>query len=165
MAANEGLIAPEAQLLYEAHAAFRYVVDIQDDKGHHTTVGAFTECTLPALELEPKEVREGGLNTYVHLLPGPRKAARLTLKNGLGKSELMDWCIETLKETFKPKTIVVTLRGARNTDLICTWNFHEAYPIKWAGPQLQADSNAIAFQTIEFACGLVEMVVDSAIKD
>ncbi|MEZ4728407.1 MAG: phage tail protein [Caldilineaceae bacterium] len=157
---SEGQIAPAAQLLYETHAAFRYVVEIPD-----MVVGAFTECTLPVMEIDTEEVREGGLNTYTHLLPGRRKSARLTLKNGVGKSQLMAWYIATMKETFAPKDITITLRDARGKEPICIWNLYSAYPVKWTGPQLQADSTAIAIQTLEFACGLVEMVVGSAITD
>jgi phage tail-like protein len=156
-----------AQLLYETHTAFRYVVDIAG-----ITVGAFTECTLPVIELDVEELREGGLNTYVHLLPGQRKAARLTLKNGLGKSGLMDWCLKTFQEEkselptkIETKTIVVTLRNASGKKPICSWHLHRAYPVKWTAPQLQSDSNTIAIQTIEFACGLVEVEVGEPITD
>ena len=30
-----------------------------------------------------------------------------------------------------------------------SWTFQEAYPIKWTGPALKADSNTIAFESIE----------------
>lgn len=160
MSTDNGLIAPTAHLLYESHTAFRYLIEIAG-----VTVGAFTECTLPTIEIEPKEVREGGLNTYVHLLPGPRKSAHLTLKNGVGKNKLMDWFVEVMQEHFNPKAITVTLLDARAQKPICTWHLNNAYPIKWTGPQLQADSNAIAIQTIEFACGPIEMTVGEEIID
>jgi phage tail-like protein len=164
MAAEDGQIAGMAHILYETHPAFRYLVEIAG-----VTVGAFTECTLPTMEIDTEDLREGGLNTYTHLLPKGRKAARLTLKNGLGKNDLMTWCIEIMQEKFTRKEIIISLHSARfsagQKEPICTWNLHDAYPVKWTGPQLQADSNAIAFQTIEFACGLVEMVVGDAIID
>jgi phage tail-like protein len=31
------------------------------------------------------------------------------------------------------------------------WNFSEAFPVKWTGPDLKADSNTVAFETIELA--------------
>ncbi len=167
MADDNGAITPMAQLLYETHTAFRYKIEIGD-----FIVGAFTECTLPDLELETEEVKEGGLNTHTHFLPGRRKAARLILKNGVGKNKLIDWCIDTLqiKISGKPlqidaKNITVTLQDARGSEPICSWVIERAYPVKWVGPQLKADSNAIAIQTIEFVCGLVYMSVGDSITD
>jgi phage tail-like protein len=164
MAAIKEKNAPMSHLLFETHAAFRYLVEIAG-----VTVGAFTECTLPVMEIDTQELKEGGLNLYTHLLPGPRKAARLTLKNGVGNSGLMTWCVATLNEKIVRKDIVVLLHSARFApgfkEPICTWNLHGAYPFKWTGPQLQADSTAIAIQTIEFACGLVEMVIGNEIID
>jgi phage tail-like protein len=31
------------------------------------------------------------------------------------------------------------------------WNFAQAYPVKWVGPELKADSSTVAFETIELA--------------
>lgn len=164
MATANGSPATLSHLLFETHAAFRYLVEITG-----VTVGAFTECTLPAMEIDTQELKEGGQNLYTHLLPGRRKAARLTLKNGVGNNKLMQWCADTMNEKFERKDIVVSLHSARFApgvkEPICTWNLHDAYPCKWTGPQLQADSTAIAIQTIEFACALVEMVVGAEVID
>ncbi|HRW06059.1 MAG TPA: phage tail protein [Caldilineaceae bacterium] len=167
MAEDNGTNTPTAQLLYETHTAFRYKIEIAD-----ITVGAFTECTLPAIELETEEVKEGGLNTHTHFLPGRRKAARLILKNGVGKNQLVDWCIETLQtkisgksSQIKTQNITITLQDARGSEPICAWHIERAYPVKWVGPTLKADTNAIAIQTIEFVCGLVEMSIGKGVTD
>jgi phage tail-like protein len=36
---------------------------------------------------------------------------------------------------------------------VITWHMESAYPVKWEGPQLRSDSNAIAIQTLDLACG------------
>ena len=137
------------QLLAQSHVAFRYVVEI--DK---TNMAAFTECTLPTIEWEIEEVKEGGLNTFVHQLPGRRKAAKLTLKQGIGKGVLLDWYIKSLSEQFTAKTITITLLDVRGQN-VASWVMNNAYLIKWTGPQLKSDSSAIAIQSLEFACGEV----------
>ncbi|MEZ4611596.1 MAG: phage tail protein [Caldilineaceae bacterium] len=86
-------------LVAQSHVAFRYLVEIDG-----TRMAAFTECTLPSIEWEIEEVKEGGLNTYVHQLPGRRKGARLTLKHGIAKGVLLDWYLKTLSEQFETKT-------------------------------------------------------------
>jgi phage tail-like protein len=137
----------DAKLLEQAHPAFRFVVTIGG-----RPVAAFTECTLPTIEWETEELREGGLNTYTHLLPGQRKSARLTLKSGVGKSEMLDWYFDALAEKFVPKTVTVQLLDAQLRRII-TWEIQDAFPIRWAGPQLQSGDSAIAIQTLELACG------------
>lgn len=82
----------------EAIPTFRFLVE---DSVNKDLLGVFTECTLPTIEWELEEVKEGGLNHYIHQLPGRRKAARLTLKNGLGRGKIMTWFLECLVQLFK----------------------------------------------------------------
>jgi phage tail-like protein len=137
------------KLLAQANAVFRFVIEIDG-----TPEAAFIECTLPILELEVEEVKEGGLNTFVHQLPGQRKSARLILKNGVGKTSLVQWYRETMEGQIKRKSISVRLLDSMRSE-VAVWNIENAYPIKWVGPQLQASENSIAIQTLEMACGEV----------
>ena len=141
----------EQKIRQQTFAAFRFIVDVEGK-----TQAAFTECTLPVVDWELEEVKEGGLNTYTHQLPGRRKAAKITLKNGVGKSELVDWFIQTLSENFTRKSVAVSLLDLSSKPLI-TWNLAEAYPVKWTGPQLQSDSTSVAIQTLDLACGEVSV--------
>jgi phage tail-like protein len=144
-------MAEDDKLRAYAHPAFRFVVAVNGD-----TQAAFTECSLPAIEWETEELKEGGLNVYTHLLRGRRKAARLTLKNGVGKSELLQWYIDAMKENFTPKTITVRLLDAQLSKVI-EWHIEDAYPVKWSGPQLKPDDNTIAIQSLELACGEISV--------
>ena len=137
------------KLFAQTNAAFRFVVEI-DGKPE----AAFVECTLPILELEIEEVKEGGLNTSVHQLPGRRKSSRLILKNGVGKHALVQWYSETMQGQVKRKSISVRLLDSMKTE-VAIWNIEGAYLVKWVGPQLQASENAVAIQTLEMACGEV----------
>lgn len=137
------------ELLSQFHAAFRYVVAIEQDR-----LAAFTECTLPTIEWDIEPIKEGGLNTYVHQLPGRRKPARLVLKNGIGKSLLHKWYTDIMNESFSRRDITITLLDLHIIP-VATWVMHGAYPIKWTGPQLKSDGTAVAIQTVEFACAAV----------
>ena len=133
------------------HAGFRFVVDVGG-----FTQGVFTECVLPAIEWEIEEVKEGGLNAFTHQLPGRRKGIRLTLKNGLGTGELIDWYIKTLSEEFIRKPVTVTLKDVQRNPVL-TWKLEQAFPVKWTGPQLKTSENSIAIQTLELACGEISI--------
>lgn len=141
----------DAKIRKQSFAAFRFIVDVEGK-----TQAAFTECTLPLVEWEIEEVKEGGLNTFTHQLPGRRKAGKITLKNGVGKSELVDWFIQTMSENFQRKSVTVTLLDLSSKPVI-TWNLADAYPIKWTGPALKSDTSAIAIQTLDLACGEISV--------
>jgi phage tail-like protein len=133
---------------------FRFVVDIAG-----IPQAVFTECTLPNIEWETQEVKEGGLNTYVHQLPGRRKNASLTLKNGVGTSALMNWFIDTMNQSFTRRKITIKLLDVRGklTSPVMTWTIEGAYPTKWSGPQLNSGENTIAIQTLELTCGEISL--------
>lgn len=132
----------------QAVPVFRFVVDIRDKNGKEPQA-AFTECDLPVQEWETEEVKEGGVNDYSHQLPVRRRNARITLKNGVGKSGLLQWYINTMNGSFKRKDITVSLLDLEHKPMI-SWVLHDAFPIKWNGPNLRASDNTIAIQTLEF---------------
>lgn len=131
------------------NAAFRFVVSV-DGQGQ----AAFTECTLPAVEWDIQRLKEGGNNTYVHQLPGQRKPANVTLKNGVEKSELMDWYMDAMGGNITRKTVTITLLNSKK-ESVMVWNFNDAFPTKWTGPKLASDSKTLAIQTLQLACGEV----------
>ncbi|MFO7540341.1 MAG: phage tail protein [Chloroflexota bacterium] len=137
------------ELRQSSNAAFRFIVEIGG-----APQAAFTECSVPVIEWDVEEVKEGGLNTFTHQLPGQRKGAKLTLKNGVGSTALYDWCIQTMSESFERKQVTVTLLNSMK-DKVMSWDLVGAYPIKWTGPQLNASDNSVAIQTLELACGEV----------
>jgi phage tail-like protein len=137
----------------QSFPAFRFIVDI-DGKAQ----AAFTECTLPAVEWEIEEIKEGGLNTFTHQLPGRRKAGKVSLKNGVGKSDLIKWCLKTMGNTIERKPVTITLMDLAHKPVI-TWNLSDAYPVKWAGPELKSDSTSVAIQTFDLACGEITVEV------
>jgi phage tail-like protein len=147
-------MASREQLLAQATPAFRFVVSIDNE-----AIAAFTECTLPNVEWEIEEVKEGGLNTYIHQLPGRRKSARVTLKNGVGKTSLVDWCIQTMAEQFKRKRVSVSLFDSTRAAK-ATWTIEDALPVKWAGPQLRSSDNTVAIQTLELAGGEITVEIN-----
>jgi phage tail-like protein len=135
------------QIRHLVNAAFRFVVDVAGERQ-----AAFTECSLPSLEWEVEEVKEGGLNQFTHSLPGRRKSARISLKNGVGKSALLDWYIQALNKQTERKKITITLLDMALKPVL-VWNIESAYPIKWTSPQLKSDDNTVAIQTLELVCG------------
>jgi phage tail-like protein len=133
--------------------AFRFIVAIDG-----APLGAFTECTLPTIEWDVEEVKEGGINTHVHQFPGQRRRTTITLKNGVGiASDLLAWYITAINERFWRRRVTITLLNSLLVPVIVL-HIEDAFPIKWTGPQLKTDDNAVAVQTLELACGEITLV-------
>lgn len=135
-------------------ATFRFSVDI----GGTNWLGVFTECSLPPVEWNVEEIKEGGRNDYIHQVIGHRKAGKITLKHGLtNKYELMSWYAEMMNEDYKnyKKTVTITMLDSEHKPVL-RWNIQKAFPTKVTWPELKTGDNAVAIQTLELACGHVE---------
>jgi len=130
-----------------AHGAFRFLVAIDGEEQ-----AAFTDCTLPTIAWDVEEVKEGGLNTSVHQLPAQRKSATVQLKNGVGKSAILDWYLASMDDVPARRNVTITLLDITR-EPVMVWRINDAFPVQWTGPQLKSDENTIAIQTLELACG------------
>jgi phage tail-like protein len=137
-----------AQLGAMITPGFRFVVSVNG-----APIGAFTECTLPAFDLDVETVKEGGLNTYVHQLPGQRRAAKITLKNGVGVGrDLLAFYQAAMDERFRRLEVTVSLLNPLFVPILVL-HLRDAFPLRWDGPQLRSEENTVAIQTFELACG------------
>lgn len=132
----------------EGYPAFRFVVQI-DGIGE----AVFTECTLPNLEVEVEEQKEGGFNTGTHLLPGRVRRGTITLKRGLASnSALLAWYLAVMQGRVKEsrRHVSVILYDSQGEQLM-RWDFGGAYPHKWVGPTLNSASNDLAIESLELS--------------
>jgi phage tail-like protein len=125
-------------------AELRFKVELQPD----LSIGRFTECTGLSVEVETKEYMEGGSNDFVHKLPTRVKYPNIVLKRGITHEEaLLKWFFES-RFTPKRRDMTISLLGP-GTKLVRTWVFMNAYPVKWTGPNLNANSNTVASESLE----------------
>lgn len=117
------------------------------------TLADCSECTGLSLEVATEEYHEGGENRFTWKLPTNGQVPNLVLKRGIAKSTaLWDW-FQTYLEDEK-----VDLRDGQVSLLAGTdpdakparvWAFTGGFPVKWTGPDLNAISAAVAFETLE----------------
>ncbi|MFK7695883.1 phage tail protein [Paenibacillus sp. HJGM_3] len=125
---------------------FKFLVEIDG-----LVVGGFSEITGLQAETETEEYREGGVNGYAHKLPKTTKYPNLKLKRGLTYSDtLWKWYRDAASGDVNRKSGSVLLLDYDGTE-VWRWNFYQAYPVKWNGPELQAERGGVAFETIELA--------------
>jgi phage tail-like protein len=130
----------------DPYLAFNFLVEITG-----LVVGGFTEVSGLQVETEVEEYREGGLNNYVHKLPGPsRYPSNLTLKHGLTDIDgLWKWHQEVVRGIINRKKISILLHDSTQKER-WRWDFEGAFPVKWSGPELRAGSTDVAVESIEF---------------
>jgi phage tail-like protein len=124
--------------------AFRFRVEVDG-----RTVGGFREVTGLAIELEVEDYREGGVNEHLHRLPKGVQHGRLTLRRGLTDSlVLFDWQAKAAQGELGRTGVHVYVLDETGQD---AWSFHcrDAIPVKWAAPELKADGNLLAVETLE----------------
>lgn len=113
-------------------------------------VGGFSEVTGLQVETEVEDYREGGENGFVHRLPGPtRYPTNLTLRRGITDVDtLWAWHHEVTRGRIVRRNGTIYLLDAQRLPVL-SWDFAEAYPVRWSGPDFRADGGAVAVEAVE----------------
>jgi phage tail-like protein len=123
----------------------RFQVTIDD-----AVIGAFSECTGLTVEYDVFEYQEGGEQRYVHKFRGGLKYPNLVLKRGVTyEDELLQWFFDRSDREGRGN-ITLDLLGD-DGEIVRTWSFAEAFPVKWTGPSFNAKSTNVATETLEIA--------------
>lgn len=128
-------------------AGFKFHVEIRG-----VTEALFTECSGLGVEREVYSYEEGGVNDFVHKLPGRLKYTNVVFKRGLTLSqELWDWFqIGSYNGRVKKRSVSVILYNIDGS-VAQRWDLINAYPVKWTGPAFKSDSTQAAIETLELA--------------
>jgi phage tail-like protein len=132
---------------HDPYLSFGFLVEIEG-----LVAGGFTEVTGLQFEIEVEDYREGGQNAYVHKLPGAaRFPANIVLKHGLTDSDtLWRWHQDVRGGLIKRKNGSIVMLDSAGAER-WRWNFVDAYPVRWNGPDLRAGTAEVAVETVELA--------------
>jgi len=112
----------------------------------------FSECSGLTAEIDVFEYQEGGDNTRVHKLPGHRKWSNITLKRGMTDSlDLWNWWQRVIAGGPNLRQNISIILNDETQEQGMRWDIEGAYPIKWEGPSLRVDGNAVAVETLVLA--------------
>jgi phage tail-like protein len=118
----------------------------------------FLECSGLGSEVAVIEYREGGEPTSVRKLPGRASYSDITLKRGITAStELYEWHRALLQGDIQRRNGSIILMNDEGVDVV-RWAFHNAWPRKWEGPELNAMKNEVAIETFVLTCESIERV-------
>jgi phage tail-like protein len=128
------------------YTSFRFKIEING-----IIVAQVSEVSGLQVETETEPYEEGGENGFVYQLPKRTKFQHITLKRGITDlEEMWKWHQEVVKGKFQRKNGAIILMDVAGEEK-WRWNFFQAFPVKWTGPDFKADSNTVAFETIELA--------------
>lgn len=121
---------------------------------------AFREASGIDPHVDVEEIVEGGVNAYVHRVPGVTKHANLVLKRGFvtKASGFAAWATATvgsmLSTPIVTRGINLSLLGA-DAQPVATWTFADAWPVKWEVGGFDALRNEVLTETLEIAYSTV----------
>lgn len=125
---------------------YRFYLEIGTQKQ-----AVFTEVSGLDLEMEVQEFAEGGHNEAVHRLPGRTRVGNLMLKGGMTASkEFFNWYVQLATGRIKRQNVSLVMYDVAGKEVF-RWNFLNAYPVRWLGPQFHAASGTMAIETLELA--------------
>lgn len=148
--------------------AFSFAVTLVPGSGGQAQTAidaAFQEVSGIDPKVAVEEVTEGGVNNYVHQLPGVTKHSNLVLKRGYvtESSTLADWaeqCVgATLGTPIETRVMTVALLGGDSQPVI-TWSFDNAWPVKWEVGRFDASKNDLLTETLEIAYSTVTRKIE-----
>ena len=135
----------------DPYRGFNFLVEIDG-----ITQAGFSDCSGFGASTDPIEYREGGETKTVRKLPGLTKYTNITLKWGLTDSkELYNWYRDVVNGKIERKSGSIILLDLEGNEKV-RWNFFEAWPTKWDGPDFTAKGNDVAIETLELVHERVE---------
>lgn len=144
----------------DPYMAFNFVVEIEG-----LLVGGFTQVNGLESEVSVDEHEEGGVNHFVHKFPGRASYGNLVLAHGLTDvSTLWNWYYNVTQGIIERKNGTIMLLDHQQLPATY-WNFRNAFPVKWSGPEFDASSQDVAVESIELVHeGFIKPLLGQAVS-
>jgi phage tail-like protein len=128
----------------DPYHASNFVIEIEG-----LLAGGFSECSGLEVESEVQEYQEGGVNDYVHRFAGVTRYPPLVLRRGVTLSGVLwRWYQMTAAGQVNRRNGTIFLLNRQHLPVVA-WDFRDAFPYKWSGPELRADQASVAFESVE----------------
>lgn len=130
---------------FDPYMSYNFLVEIDG-----LLTGGFTEVTGLESEIQLEEYQEGGRNEYIHKFPTRTGYPNLVLSHGMTAIDsLWDWYSSASQGKIKLRSGTIMLLDRKRLP-ITWWNFKDAYPVKWVGPQFEASNDTqVAVERVE----------------
>ena len=129
---------------FDPFAAFNFKLEIEG-----ITVAGFSEVTGLNQESNVIDYREGQEPITPRKLPGLNKFGNITLKRGISTDlSVYNWRKTVTDGDIERRNASIVLQNEKHDEVV-RWNLVNAWPSKYVGPDLKANANEIAIESIE----------------
>jgi phage tail-like protein len=131
----------------DPYASFNFQLEIDG-----ITRAGFSECTGLNAEANVIEYREGNEGITARKMPGLIKFGNITLKRGITADPEMFVLFKNVLDgdIKRDDSMSIVLLDEKRQEAV-RWNLRNAWPAKWTGPDMKANANEIAIETLELA--------------
>jgi phage tail-like protein len=123
---------------------FRFIVEFDS-----VQKGGFSRVKGLSREVKVETYHEGGLNDYEHKYIGQATYPNLVLERGIADRFLWDWQQDVAEGRVSRKKVSVVLRDDTGAE-VWRWHAQGAFPVKWSVADLDAASNTVLIESVEF---------------
>jgi phage tail-like protein len=132
--------------LLDPYGSFNFLVETNG-----ILQAGFSEVTGLTSESEPIEYRNGDEDATVRKMPGLKKFGNVTLKRGVAQgTDFLEWRKTVTDGDIQRQDISIIVLDESRAEQV-RYNLAAAWPCKWMGPDLKANANEIAIETLEIA--------------
>jgi phage tail-like protein len=125
-------------------ASFNFKLEIEG-----ITVAGFSEVTGLNQESNVIDYREGQEGITPRKLPGLNKFGNITLKRGISPDlSVYNWRKTVTDGDIERRNASIVLHNEKHEEVV-RWNLVNAWPSKYVGPDLKANANEVAIETVE----------------
>jgi len=125
-------------------ASFNFKLEIEG-----ITVAGFSEVTGVNQESNVIDYREGQEPITPRKLPGLNKFGNITLKRGISPDlSVYNWRKTVTDGDIERRNASIVLHNEKHEEVV-RWNLVNAWPSKYVGPDLKANANEVAIETVE----------------
>ncbi|APR87700.1 Hypothetical protein A7982_13049 [Minicystis rosea] len=144
----------------DPYLAYNFLVEIEG-----MLAGGFREVKGLESSIEIKEYAEGGVNGYIHKIPGETRHPNLVLSRGLTDADaLWSWYDDVSRGVVRRRNVTLLMLDGRRRPAMW-WNVRAALPVKWSGPTFNATSTEVAVESVELVHqGIEKPALNLALK-
>ena len=130
---------PEGNFIFSLEINGAEVAQFKEASGLKSTTAVF-------------ELEEGGMNQAVHKLPGQSRWGNIVLRYGVtNNGYLLDWRNRILQDDFSDRRNGSIILRTLQMEEVRRYNFVQAWPVGWDGPNFDAGAADLAIESIEIA--------------
>ena len=138
----------------DPYGSYYFALTLAENGGADVEVAHFVEGSGIKSSATVFEIEEGGLNGRTHKRPGQSKWENLTLRYATDAStHILKWRDAFIRDDFSQRIQWAAKIQMKNNagDVLRTFNFSNAWPVSWEGPQFKSEGSSLSIESVEVA--------------